>query len=425
MSANTIIRPETHSPRGKIPRNLLITFLVVFFVVAAVLFLSGSPPDADPHAEMQKKLQIQAANAEKGDPRSVEAAAREAEAEHSREVEQARRSAAAASASEAANASIRVPAPLSQTAGVHAQQSSGRRTSADDGANVELDLADRQAPSVVFDGTQRAPEGPAQSATRRRGDLVSDDEVGSTEGGAGAPSGQQLAELLRMQMTPPGMESRQMQQAKWQNQLGASKSVPAIFGSPAPGPYVLRIGEVIPSITTRDITTDTEGVVTARSRVDVYDSNRNLLIPKGSVFRGKANTRVAVGDARIQAAFTTLRLPDGFTFVLPAADASDSSGMGGLSGDVDRHFFRSFGSALLLGVLADRTTQSSKLPNTQISTSGNAGISATGQVFVDTARVELERAKGIAPTITVKAGTPFNIEVVADMVFPGPYRSKQ
>lgn len=425
MSANTIIQPATHSPRGKIPRNLLITFLVVFFFVAAALFLSGSPPDADPHAEMQKKLQIEAASAEKGDPRSVEAAAREAEVEHDRDLEQARRRAAAASASEAANPTIRVPRPLTQPTDVHAPQSSVRRASTDDGANVELDLADRQAPSVVFDGTQRAPEGPPQIASRGPGSLESDADLGSTEGSAAAPGGQPLAELLRMQMTPPGMESRQMQQAKWQNQLASSKSVPIIYGSPAPGPYVLRIGEVIPSITTRDITTDAEGVVTARSRVDVYDSNRNLLIPKGSVFRGKANTRVAVGDARIQAAFTTLRLPDGFTFVLPAADASDLSGMGGLSGDVDRHFFRSFGSALLLGVLADRTTQASKLPNTQISTSGNAGISATGQVFVDTARVELERAKGIAPTITVKAGTPFNIEVVADMVFPGPYRSKR
>ncbi len=97
------------------------------------------------------------------------------------------------------------------------------------------------------------------------------------------------------------------------------------------------------------------------------------------------------------------------TFDLPGATGSDVAGQAGIDGDVDRHFFRSFGAALLLGVLADQVTRVAALPNG--GTSGQGGVSATGQVFIDTARAELERHKSIPPTVTVDEGSRINVEV--------------
>jgi type IV secretion system protein VirB10 len=151
--------------------------------------------------------------------------------------------------------------------------------------------------------------------------------------------------------------------------------------------------------------------------MDVYDSrtSRRLLLPKGALLSGAYNNDVRHGQSRLQFAFTRLRMPDGATFDLPGATGSDAAGQAGIDGDVDRHFFRSFGAALLLGVLADQVTRVAALPNG--GTSGQGGVSATGQVFIDTARAELERHKSIPPTVTVEEGSRINVEVVRDMAF--------
>jgi type IV secretion system protein VirB10 len=148
-----------------------------------------------------------------------------------------------------------------------------------------------------------------------------------------------------------------------------------------------------------------------------------LLLPKGALLVGAYNSDVKQGQSRLQFAFTKLKMPDGATFDLPGATGSDAAGQAGVTGDVDRHFFRSFGAALLLGVLADRVTRIAALPNG--GTGGQGGVSATGQVFVDTARAELERHKAIPPTVTIEEGSRINVEVVRDMGFPSVYPEQQ
>ena len=48
--------------------------------------------------------------------------------------------------------------------------------------------------------------------------------------------------------------------------------------------------------------------------------------------------------------------------------------------------------------------------------------SAAGQVLVEIAKAETSRNSGIPPTITVPEGTRINVQVAADMEFPGVYK---
>lgn len=183
-----------------------------------------------------------------------------------------------------------------------------------------------------------------------------------------------------------------------------------------PAGFVLRKGKVIPAVTERQINSDLPGTITARVRENVYDARGNLLIPMGSVLIGKYDSQVKVGQERVLFAFEDLLLPNGVSFRLPAAGGADLGGAAGVAGDVDNHFFKMFGTSLLIAVLADRTKQP-----TNVTSYGSTPMTAAGQVLSDTSRVILDRNRVIPPTITVAQGTRINVEVVADMQFPSAY----
>lgn len=184
--------------------------------------------------------------------------------------------------------------------------------------------------------------------------------------------------------------------------------------------FVLRKGKVIPAVTERQLNSDLPGTITARVRENVYDANGNLLIPFGSVLVGKYDADIKIGQERVLFAFSDLILPSGVTFKLPAAGGSDLAGAAGITGDVNNHFFKIFGSALLIAILADHTAQ----PATVTSYGAGGPVTAVGQVLSDTTKTMLQRNQNLAPTITVDQGTRINVEVVADMVFPAPYGQK-
>lgn len=453
MSApKSIIAPGQHVPKGLIPRNLMVGGFLLISVVAILWFLAqgSSAPPPDPQERVKAQLQESAATAERGNPAMVDQAAKQAPANV--QAAAAKAAAEAASAASAASASA-APRAVAATSGPiepgydrglpapeaggqrppqrNASQGESGRTSAVEPGAAEREMASREAPAIVFDrgkellarkeagapATQE-PSSPVAEINRAIADLSK-----SSSSGPDAAT-QAILDLARSQ-APGKQESKQDAQARWRETVRAGGSnAEVLVASPPPGLYLLRVGKVIPAVTTRDITSEAEGVVTARTTENLYDSAGNLLAPAGAELVGAADTRVTFGQSRMNAAFTQLRLQNGYTFYLPAAKVSDSMGRGGVTGDVDRHFFQSFGSALMLGLLSDRVSQSSKLPNSQVGISGSSsGLSATGQVFVDTARIELERAKGIAPTITVPAGSRINVEVERDMQFPGPYKS--
>jgi type IV secretion system protein VirB10 len=180
-------------------------------------------------------------------------------------------------------------------------------------------------------------------------------------------------------------------------------------------------GSVIPAVLARDIVSDLPGTLTALVSQDVYDSmtSSSVLICKGAKLVGRYNHDVRVGQSRLMFAFTRLILNSGESFDLTGFEGSDELGRAGYEGDVNNHFLKIYGSSLAIGVLADQVTKQSQIPQGAF-----AQPSATGQIMVQTTRDILSRERDVSPTITIAHGTPINVEVRRDLIFPSTIKSK-
>lgn len=431
--ADLLISPQGYTTPGGVPRKLLAGVFLVITLVAMLVFMltSNDEPlmtgDQKARAELMKPESV--ATQTKGNGKWVDEAAEKAR----KDVERMNKLATGGPVGEAgalpSGGRADLAGPSSASGGnalpaLPSREDRGGTTTLPqpDAAAIERDVAARSAAATVFDDGTRsgAPAGAvdavadlAQTAASRGLAMAS---------GRSDPMATMLDALKGAQAGPVPVPSRAESDRAWEAQLTKPSAGAALRQQPPESDLMLYQGTIIPCVLTRRLNSDMPGVVTARVSMDVYDSrtSRKLLLPKGSLLVGAYNNDVKTGQSRLQFAFTRLRMPDGSSFDLPGATGADAAGQAGIDGSVDRHFLRSFGSALLLGVLADRVTKIAALPNG--GSNGQGGISATGQVFVDTARAELDRNRAIPPTVTVQEGTRINVEVVRDMGFEAPYK---
>jgi type IV secretion system protein VirB10 len=284
-------------------------------------------------------------------------------------------------------------------------------------ADVEQDAATRISKSLVMDVDEpKSASGNSNAPIKN----VALDAINALTQTPQVPSQAVNADIERLKAQAAAAAPTVQSAGTWlkeyaKDSAGGSK---VITGKQGPTKLVLRQGKVIPAVLGREINSDLPGRITAYVSSDVYDPAGQLLVPMGSMLVGQYNSDIHVGQTRVMFGFERLILPNGFSFDLPAAPGSDLAGAAGMAGDVDNHFFKMFGSSLLVALLADHTKQPSSVTNIN---SGGASTAA-GQVLTDVSRSILERNRVIAPTITVEQGTRINVEVVADMVFPEPYR---
>ncbi len=191
-------------------------------------------------------------------------------------------------------------------------------------------------------------------------------------------------------------------------------------------PYTLRAGTLIPGVLLTGINSDLPGDVLAQVSRDVYDSEKqqSLLIPKGARLLGTYDHQIAAGEVRLLVAWTRLILPDGRSLGLPGLELVDRQGQTGATGQVDTHWRRVFGNALLLsaisaGVQLSQPRQASVLapPST-----GQVAAGALGQELSGVASEMVRRGLDVAPTITIPQGQSFNVFLKGDLVFDGPYQ---
>lgn len=123
---------------------------------------------------------------------------------------------------------------------------------------------------------------------------------------------------------------------------------------PAGSPYRVAAGTLIPATLTAGINSDLPGQTTAIVRRNVYDSRtgRFLLIPQGSRLVGEYDSRVAFGQKRVLVAWHRLVFPDGRSLDLAGMPGADLAAAAGLRDQVDNHFVRTFGSALLIAAVS-------------------------------------------------------------------------
>ena len=194
---------------------------------------------------------------------------------------------------------------------------------------------------------------------------------------------------------------------------------------PAGSPYTIRAGTVIPGVLLTAINSDLPGECVGQVSRDVYDSQtqRILLIPKGSKLICRYDDQVAAGQGRLLVAWTRLIFPDGRSLTLPGLPLKDAQGQTGAVGTVDTHMRRAFGQALLLSAISAGGQLSLPLQGSILATpsAGQIAAGAAGQELSNVAREILRRGMNQPPTITIPQGAPFNVFVNGDIVFDGPY----
>ena len=188
--------------------------------------------------------------------------------------------------------------------------------------------------------------------------------------------------------------------------------VGGVGGAPAqarpllnPGTTVTE-GTMIPAILETAINTDVPGFVRAVVSQDVRSfDGRRVLVPRSSRLIGQYQSGVQQGQKRAYVIWTRLIRPDGASVNI-ASPAVAFDGTTGLEGDVNNHFFRRFGSAMLLSVIGGLGTIASGGTSVVL---GGAGQSA--------ASIAAEQDGQISPTIRVPMGEPIRVFTARDLDF--------
>lgn len=161
-------------------------------------------------------------------------------------------------------------------------------------------------------------------------------------------------------------------------------------------------GTLIPAVLETAINTDVPGFVRAVVSQDVrsFDGTR-VLVPRSSRLIGQYQSGLQGGQKRAYVIWTRLIRPDGASVNL-ASPAIGFDGTTGLTGSVNSHFFRRFGSAMLLSVIGG------------LATGGASVVLGGGASAASTA---LQQDGQIAPTVRVRQGEPIRVFTARDLDF--------
>ncbi len=276
------------------------------------------------------------------------------------------------------------------------------------------------APTLV--GANTEPQGPSQASEEERllglGDSVLRAAARSAAGGSGAgAAGHELAPASQNAAGHHRAFLEQPAEARGSTVIARLDSVPSAF--------TLQAGTVIPGLLLTGINSALPGDVVAQVSRDVYDSRtqRTLLIPKGTRLIGTYDNRVVAGEDRLLIAWTRLILPDGRSMRLPGLALKDQEGQTGAKDQVDSHWQRVFGHALLLSAVGAgvQLSQPSQATAFTSPSAGQVAAGALGQELSSVALEVLRRGMDAPPTITIRQGQPFNVFLNGDLVFDGAY----
>jgi len=199
--------------------------------------------------------------------------------------------------------------------------------------------------------------------------------------------------------------------------------------TPPIGKYELKMGWDIPAILEQGINSDLPGEVKALVRSNVYDTatGKYLLIPQGSRLVGIYDSQIAYGQNRLQVIWTRIIYPDGSSINLEGMMGQDIEGMSGFHDQVDNHYKRLIGTALLLSAFT-AGIELSQRQNTSlltVPTAGQTASSALGQQLGQLGTEITSRNASIQPTLKIPVGYRFNVRVNRDILFEAPYTPVQ
>jgi len=193
-------------------------------------------------------------------------------------------------------------------------------------------------------------------------------------------------------------------------------------------PYELKRGSVIPATLITGLDSDLPGRITAQVSQNVYDSatGYRLLIPQGAKLFGRYDSKVSFGQHRVLVVWTDLILPTGSTLQIGGMSGTDAEGYGGFKDKVDRHLWRTFGSAALVAIIGtgiDVSMPESSTLATQ-DTASDAARRNFAESFGRVTEQMISKNLNVQPTIRIRPGYKFNVLVDQDIIFPAAYASR-
>lgn len=250
-------------------------------------------------------------------------------------------------------------------------------------------------------------------------------ESGDTPKGLAAS----LAGLAPGDYNPAADKDKEAFFSRARQQGGADKEW-TLPGTRTPGqPFEVKTGTVIPGVMITGINSDLPGSIIAQVSQNVFDTatGRYLIVPQGAKLFGVYDSRVIYGQSRVLVAWNRIIFPDGSAITLGAMPGADMGGYAGFNDEVNNHYLRVFGSAVLMSLISGGNAFAMDSLNVKGNTSGNVPsmqdemASALASQLGQTTTKLLEKNLNIKPTLEIRPGYQFNIIVTKDMVMKAPY----
>ncbi|SGZ00273.1 TrbI/VirB10 family protein [Moritella viscosa] len=185
-------------------------------------------------------------------------------------------------------------------------------------------------------------------------------------------------------------------------------------------PYELKVGTIVPATLISGINSDLAGEVIASVSQNVYDSasGAHLLLPQGSKLYGVYDSKIAYGQSRVLMAWSRINFPDGSTLNLENMAGMDAQGYAGFEDEVDNHYFKIFGNAMLLGMISG--TVQGGVSNNSDSNTPSAIADGVTQQFAQTGSSLIQKNLDVQPRNIIRNGYRFNVMVNKDVLL-SPY----
>lgn len=193
--------------------------------------------------------------------------------------------------------------------------------------------------------------------------------------------------------------------------------------------YEIVPGTLIPGVLLTRLNSDTPGSVSARVAANVFNDraghHNEVLIPANTRIEGHYSSSVSMGQTRVQVAWDRLILPDQSTVELQGMSGTDSMGEAGFHDQVNNHYGKIFGAALVMSVFSAAAQLSQPMNGSALTspTESQIAAGAVGQNLSMVGTQMTQQYMNIQPTLTVREGYPFNIYVNRIMIFRKPYKS--
>lgn len=243
-----------------------------------------------------------------------------------------------------------------------------------------------------------------------------------------APSIPSLAGLLGGAANPANLQlggdpnvAAQERNREFMKEAGESGYLPEMVKKRLGG-HELAAGSIIPAVMLTGINSDLPGVITAQVRQTVYDTfdESTRIIPQGSRLVGRYSSQVASGQERVLVVWDELIFPNGNRINLRGMSGVDGLGQAGFNDKVDNHFFRTWGSALMVSLLGVGV-QLSQPQNSSYSsapTAASQSAAAAADSLNQAGSKVLEKNLNISPTLRIRPGYSFNIIVSKSVLMP-------